>query len=350
MAPPTRGSVVKGLWEDGAMTIRRLAVAIAASLTCVSVACTSADGSPSPAANTGSIDPSAFAAEVASTDLVAGREERVQIGIVSSTQEAGAQLLSYGSIDLTFAYLGIDGSAEPLPGPSTAGTYLPAPGTDDSGTEPALTNPADARGVYQADGMRFEQSGIWRVTISTDVAGMGPLTLESTFAVQERNTLPAPGDRALRSDNLTLASKGVEPVAIDSRAQDDEPVPDPELHRWTIADAVAQHRPALVLFSTPVYCLSQFCGPDAEALAQLAKDFEDRAVFIHIEIWNLFTQEEKILNEVPADWLYRNGDLTEPWLYLIGDDGRIADRWGPLFDVDEVASQLQALPPMAPVR
>ncbi len=81
---------------------------------------------------------------------------------------------------------------------------------------------------------------------------------------------------------------------------------------------------------------SQFCGPDAEALAQLAKDYPDRAVFIHIEIWNLFTQDEKIANEAAADWLYRDGDLTEPWLYLIGADGKIADRWGPLFDPAQV--------------
>ena len=37
--------------------------------------------------------------------------------------------------------------------------------------------------------------------------------------------------------------------------------------------------------------------------------------------------------------------MTEPWLYLIGADGTIADRWGPLFDVDEVATALEALPP-----
>ena len=28
----------------------------------------------------------------------------------------------------------------------------------------------------------------------------------------------------------------------------------------------------------------------------------------------------------------RNGDLTEPWLFLIGSDGTILDRWCPLFD------------------
>ena len=43
------------------------------------------------------------------------------------------------------------------------------------------------------------------------------------------------------------------------------------------------------------------------------------------------------MNEGAADWLLRElpdgtPEMTEPWLYLIGADGVIADRWGPLFD------------------
>jgi hypothetical protein len=38
--------------------------------------------------------------------------------------------------------------------------------------------------------------------------------------------------------------------------------------------------------------------------------------------------------------------MREPWLYLIGADGKIADRWGVLWNPDEVAAELRALPPM----
>ena len=51
-----------------------------------------------------------------------------------------------------------------------------------------------------------------------------------------------------------------------------------------------------------------------------------------------------MVNKAAADWLYRDGDLKEPWLFLIGTDGRIADRWAPLFDPDEVLHELEALP------
>ena len=121
-------------------------------------------------------------------------------------------------------------------------------------------------------------------------------------------------------------------------------IPETELHRWTIAHAIAEHRPVLVIFATPTYCQSQFCGPTTEGVAALAARYADRAVFIHIEIWRDY--QKSVINKAAADWLYRNGNLTEPWLYLIGSDGIIKDRWGPLFDPAEVAKDLAALPPM----
>jgi hypothetical protein len=76
----------------------------------------------------------------------------------------------------------------------------------------------------------------------------------------------------------------------------------------------------------------------------LSHRYEDRAVFIHIEIWRDF--DNQVVNKAAADWLYRNGDLTEPWLYLIGADGTILDRWGALWSEDEVAAELEQLPRM----
>ena len=53
------------------------------------------------------------------------------------------------------------------------------------------------------------------------------------------------------------------------------------------------------------------------------------------------------INQAAADWVLRNDDLTEPWVFLIGADGKILDRWGSLWDPEEVGSELAALPPMS---
>jgi hypothetical protein len=100
--------------------------------------------------------------------------------------------------------------------------------------------------------------------------------------------------------------------------------------------------PALVIFATPVFCTSRFCGPATDEVARLEKTYGDRAAFIHVEIWRDF--QNQVVNRAAADWLFRDDNLTEPWLYLIGPDGRILDRWGALWDPGEVVAELKGFP------
>jgi hypothetical protein len=178
-----------------------------------------------------------------------------------------------------------------------------------------------------------------------------PRALTTDFAVTEESPIPAPGMPAPRTETLTLDSKGVDDASIDSMAVAGSGIPDPELHEWSIAEAIEEGRPALVLFGTPAFCESQFCGPEVTELQRLAAEHVDRAVYIHVEIWKDFDAQPQVVNKGAAEWLLRElpdgtPEMTEPWLFLIGADGIIADRWGPLFDTAEVATALEALPPM----
>lgn len=271
-----------------------------------------------------------FALQVASTDLYVGAPQRVQVGVFRAT-EKGAELLTGGTIPL--ALVAEDGG-DPISGTAT---YVPAPGTPDA-PQPSLTPASAARGVYQLSDVTFPTAGRWQAQLSFTAEGQ-PVELTSTFSVAEEPSLPAPGDPAPRTQNLTMNSKGAPPQAIDSRAQDGAAVPDPRLHADTIAGAVDAGRAALVLFATPVYCASQFCGPTTDALEELAATGPRSADYLHVEIWHDY--QEQAVNEAAADWLLRDGDLTEPWLFLIGPDGTIVDRWGPLFDTAEVRAELE---------
>ncbi len=225
---------------------------------------------------------------------------------------------------------------------------MPAPTTQATGTGPSLSDPSTARGVYDARATTFDHPGWWAATVAADVAGSGQVVENTTpFVVYAKPVIPAPGQPALKTENLTMSTPGVQPAWLDSLAQGPNAnVPYPWIHRWTIAKALAEHRPILVVFSTPAYCISQFCGPTTDAVAQLGKTYANRAVFIHVEIYKSYSNSGKILNKAAAQWLYRDGDLTEPWLYLIGANGVISHQWGPLFSVSEVANDLKALPPM----
>lgn len=322
------------------MTLRRSAVAVLP-LVLLAASCggSSSPGTAGSSSSSGpsGIDPSTFVAEVASTDLYPGAPQRVQVGVFSSDPELGILLVTGGTVSVRLAP-GVGGEGMPVEGEAR---YVAAPGTP-SETTASLTAPSEARGVYELGDVSFDAAGVWEAEVTATVGGTA-VTVADAFAVVEEPALPAPGQPALATDNLTLDSKGVDPVAVDSRALDGRPVPDPELHQDTIAQALKDGRPVLALFATPVYCMSQFCGPTVEALAELAATGPKDVAYIHIEIWNDF--EASVVNKAAADWLLRNEDLTEPWLFLIGADGTILDRWGPLFDVDEVRAEIATLAP-----
>lgn len=319
---------------------RAPAVVLSLALALLAGACSS-DGEGGDATPTASGARAQVVAIVASVDLWAGDPQRVSVGLVTN----GNELVSYGTVDLAFSYIGTsDEPVEPQPGPTATATFIPTYGTGaDVGDTPAITLPSEARGVYEATGVTFDRAGFWQVTVSADVNDVGPQTALATLAVADEPALPAPGDPALPTENLTLRSKDVPAFAIDSRAASGGRVPDPKLHRATIADELEKGRPVLVVFATPVYCVSQFCGPVTDMVQDLAGRYADRATFIHVEIWQDYEQQE--LNEAATDWLQLpSGDLTEPWLYLIGADGAIVDRWNSLWSEDEVAAALEALP------
>jgi hypothetical protein len=302
----------------------RFAVALLASA--IALTACSSGGSTSSSAGT-----SSYSAEVGSTDLYAKAPQRFQIGVFRSSDQ-GVQLLTSGTIDIQLnPFQG--GPGTPLQGQAR---YVGAPGTGADTGSPQLTDPSTARGVYEFDGT-FDAAGVWQADVGFDVDGSRQ-SLSTQFSVAAKPTLPAPGERALPTTNLTMSSD-VGPAAIDSRAQGGTPVPDPELHRATIAGAIAAHRAALVLFATPVYCQSQFCGPSTDALEQIAKTGPKTADYIHVEIYANYDKHQ--INKAAAQWLLRNNDLTEPWLYLIAPNGTIADRWGPLFDPSQVMTELR---------
>jgi hypothetical protein len=305
--------------------VRRPAVFALALAFLAAVACTNDSASTAGTSPSGS----SYALQVASSDLYAGTPQRVQVGVFNSGAN-GVQLLTGGSIPLSLAPA--DGG-QPIQGTAH---YVPAPGTAVA-SSPTLTSPSKGRGVYQLEHVTFPSTGVWTASLSFTEGGQ-PQTLTTQFGVSDKPALPAPGQKALDTTNLTMADTSVNPEAIDSRAQGGAKVPDPELHQDTISAALAAHKPILALFSTPVYCQSEFCGPSTDALEQIAKTGPTGADYIHIEIYKDYAKHE--INTAAKQWLLRNGDLTEPWLFLIGRDGKIVDRWSPLFDVHEVQAEL----------
>ncbi|MBW3595283.1 MAG: hypothetical protein KY391_06855, partial [Actinobacteria bacterium] len=213
----------------------------------------------------------------ANYDLVAGEESRFIAGLLTQDQ----LFVSFGTVDMAFFYLGTEqgeGTAEE--GPTATGEFLAIEGDQQDG--PIAAPASSGRGVYAAD-VTFDRAGYWAVELSAEIDG-ATRSGRSVFEVFEEHRYPAVGEKAPRTENRTIDSNAP-PAAIDSRAQDGEKIPDPSLHQTTIAESIERGEPALVVFATPVYCVSQFCGPITDMVETLQKDYSDRANFIHVEIW-----------------------------------------------------------------
>jgi hypothetical protein len=290
---------------------------------------------------TGASTSRALRAEVASFDIAVGPARRFLVGVLTDDR----RFVSYGSVGLRFTFQGRgESEARPQPGPRTTARFLGLPGSPPAGSRegPVPLASSEGKGVYAAD-VAFDRAGFWRVEVSARLVGEDrPRTASAAFPVRERHLIPAPGDQAIPSENLTARSTDAPPGAIDSRADSPQELPDPELHATTVAGALAAGRPAVVVFATPVYCTSQFCGPVTDMVQELAREYGDRASFIHVEIWQDY--EKRQLTKAAGDWLFRNGQVNEPWVFVIGSGGRITARFDNVATRGELEPVLAALP------
>jgi hypothetical protein len=277
----------------------------------------------------------------ASFDLAAGQPSRFLVGLTTPDN----RFVSGGSVGLRFWFLGTErAEGEPQPAADASASFLPLPGEEDEAvpSHPTAAPGQSARGVYVVPEHTFGRPGLYEVEVTARIDGEAR-SGTGAFEVLPEPLVPLPGDPAPRSENPLIDAPGVPEEAVDSRAATTG-IPDPELHRVTIAEAIEAGRPALVVFATPVYCVSRFCGPVTDMVQGLAADYGDRAEFIHVEIWRDF--EQNIVNEAAAEWLLREGDLQEPWVFLIGADGRIVARWDNVATRREIEPLLRALPRM----
>ena len=292
----------------------------------------------SPAAPPG---PVKIDAQVASFDLVAGKPQRVLIGLGAT----GGRVVAGGEVEVFFAFIGEgDGkSATGTLGEPTRAIFQPIIGQPRPTTGGArVQRPSEGVGVYAVPATTFDRAGRWGLLANIPVDGK-TVQAQGTFTVGTAHQVLAVGEPAPRTVNPLAGATGVAPAAIDSRANDGGPVPDPTLHSTTVADALGTGRPVIVVVSTPVYCESQFCGPVTEEVEKLAPAFKDRATFIHLEVWEDF--EKQKVGKAAAEWVTTKGTggLQEPWVFVIDRNGSVAHRFDNIAGEAELRGAIEAV-------
>lgn len=170
-------------------------------------------------------------------------------------------------------------------------------------------------GVYVAHAT-FDTAGDWGVEATVTEPGRAPETKRIGFTVLAQDPSPGVGDDAPRTKNPTLQDVNGDRTKISSATEDDS-----ILHQISIADAVTNGKPTVILFATPRFCTTRTCGPSHQVVLALAKNYADRVNFVHVEVYKNFETFE--VADAMNEWNLK----TEPWLFFVDKQGKIVSKY-----------------------
>lgn len=188
-----------------------------------------------------------------------------------------------------------------------------------------------ARGAYIAH-PSFESAGTWGLEVIAQRPGKPAVTERIGVVVTEKGSAAAVGTAAPKSSTPTDAD--VDDLKTITSATD----PDPRLYQLSIDQAVSNGKPSMLLFATPGFCQTAVCGPGVDVLRRLADQFGDKVNAVHVEIYQ-YPFEKLQTVPVMQEW----GLRTEPWLFLVGKDGRIVERFEGGITYQEIAPAVEKL-------
>ncbi len=193
----------------------------------------------------------------------------------------------------------------------TSGEPIPKSETD----APYFGDNLGEAGVYVAR-VDFDKAGAWGVEATVIENGRAPETKRIGFHVLAQDPSPGVGQAAPRTKNPTLNDVNGDRTKISSAVEDDS-----ILHRISIADAVTNGKPTVILFATPRFCTTRTCGPNHQVVMSLAQNYADRVNFVHIEVYKNFETFEAA--EAMLEWNLQ----TEPWLFFVDKNGMIVEKF-----------------------
>jgi hypothetical protein len=212
-------------------------------------------------------------------------------------------------------------------------------------TSPVLEQEAEAERIQSSDGLTtlftherlFDRAGEWGVEVQASVPDATVATQRIAFQVLADSDSVLPGEPAPLVDTPTAASVNGDLTLITSATE-----PEPAFYEQSLADVLNNGRPTLLYFATPAFCQSRLCGPGYDVFDELAARHGDALNFIHVEVFT------GLPDPAASGWklapaMNAFGLTTEPWLYLIDNDGTVVYRVEGLFTVDEIEQQLQSL-------
>jgi hypothetical protein len=155
----------------------------------------------------------------------------------------------------------------------------------------------------------------------------------SPMSIGEKRQIPDPpdvGDKAISMHTLTVGEVNGDYAKVTTRVP-----PDKDMVATDFASVLGK-KPVVLVFATPALCQSRVCGPTVDVAEQVKGDFGDKVAWVHQEIY-VDNDPNKGLRPQVLKWRL----LTEPWVYVIGRDGRVVGRVEGAISVPELRALVQ---------
>ena len=190
----------------------------------------------------------------------------------------------------------------------------------------------------------FPSAGNWMASFTTVAPGSPEQTIPFSFDVKAKASAIQKGQPAPSVDTPTLADVGGDVTKISTDTS-----PDPAFYQTSVADALAAHKPFVLVFATPKFCQTKTCGPTLDKVKEVAAKHPD-ITFINVEPYQLEDVSGQLqpkldangnLQAVPATVAY--GLVTEPFVFVVGGDGKVKASFELIFTPAEIDAALQGL-------
>ncbi len=221
---------------------------------------------------------------------------------------------------------------QPAKGPFPASVAsLATPGAYESAT--TANDPDAASAVYTTE-VDFPAKGKWQIlALIRKDDGSYAYSAVPPAAVGAANDIPDVGDPVPNIHTPTADDVGGDLTKIDTRNPPDD------MHDVDLADVVGK-QPVALLFATPALCQSRVCGPVVDILEEVKNERPDDAAYIHMEIYNDNQPDASKPNNNARPQVTAFGLQSEPWLFVIGSDGKVSTRIEGAFSADELNAAL----------
>ena len=203
--------------------------------------------------------------------------------------------------------------------------------------------PFGSRGNYATE-MTFDQAGEWRldVEVTEEDGSIGMAQIPLTIG--ERSDTPSFGDAPPSDANKTVRDVGSLTELTTSST------PDPDLYQQTVAEALGEGKPLVVVFASPALCTSPTCGPQVETVEELKELYKGRAGFIHVEVYDNPAEIQGDLDRaryapMVDEWglSAQTGYLNESWVFIFGADGTVTSKYQGYASIEELTKGLDAV-------